>query len=58
MLSHHIPDSHSPTIDVNKIDATVNVAYGFGASPLEVRNFKFVIIIYIFIVEITTFNMS
>ena len=41
MVSHHTPDSHSPTTDVNKIDATVNVAYGFGASPLAVRTLLF-----------------
>ena len=40
-MSHHTPDSHSPTIDVDNIDAAVNVAYGFGASPLAVRTLLF-----------------
>ena len=41
MVSHHTQDSHSPTIDVDNIDAAVNVAYGFGASPLVVRTLLF-----------------
>ena len=41
MVSHHTPDSHSPTIDVDNIDVTVKVAYGFGASPLAVRTLLF-----------------
>ena len=41
MVSHHTPDSHSPMIDVDNIDAAVNDAYGFGASPLVVRALLF-----------------
>ena len=43
MVSHHTPNSHSVTIDVDNIDAAVNVAYGFGASPLAVRTLIFLI---------------
>ena len=41
MVSHHTLDSHSPTIDVHNIDAEVNVAYGFDASPLAIRTLLF-----------------
>ena len=41
MVSHHTPDSHSPTIDVDNIDAVVNATYGSGASPLAVRTLLF-----------------
>ena len=41
MVSHHTPNSHSVTIDVDNIDAAVNIAYGFGASPLAVRTLLF-----------------
>ena len=41
MGSHHTLVSHSVMIDVDSIDATVNVAYGFGASPLAVRTLIF-----------------
>ena len=41
MVSHHTLDSHCPTIDVDNIDATVNVAYGFGSLPLAVRTLLF-----------------
>ena len=41
MVSHHTPYSHSPTIDVDNIYALVNVAYGFGDSPLVVRTLLF-----------------
>ena len=37
LVSHDTPDSYNPVVDVDDIDATVNVAYGFGASPLAVR---------------------
>ena len=41
MVSHHTPNSHSLTIDVDNIDAAVNATYGFGASPLAVRTILF-----------------
>ena len=40
-MYHDTLDSHSPMIDVDNIDATVNAAYGFGASPLAVRTLIF-----------------
>ena len=42
-MSHDTLDSHSPTIDVDNIDAVVNAAYGFGASPLAVRTLLFIL---------------
>ena len=36
-MSHGIPNSHSPPINVENIDVAVNIAYGFGSSPLVVR---------------------
>ena len=41
LVPHETPYSHSPMIDVDNIDAVVNVAYGFGASPLAVRTLLF-----------------
>ena len=40
-MSHDTPESHSPPIDVDNIDAAVNAAYGFGSSPLVVRALLF-----------------
>ena len=40
-MSHDSPDSHSMVVDVDDIDAMINVAYGFGASPLGVRTLLF-----------------
>ena len=40
-MSHDTPDSHSPLIDVENSDAAVNVAYGFGSSPLAIRTILF-----------------
>ena len=41
LVSHDTPDSHSPTVDVENIDATFNAAYGFGSWPLVVRTILF-----------------
>ena len=35
---HGTPQLHSPPINVENIDAAVNIAYGFGSSPIGVRN--------------------
>ena len=40
-MSHDTPDSHSPSIDVDNIDAGINIAYGFTSSPLVVRTILF-----------------
>ena len=37
MVSHGTPESHSLMINAENIDATVNIAYGFGSSPIGVR---------------------
>ena len=34
LVSHGTPDSHSLVINVKNIDSAVNIAYGFGSSPL------------------------
>ena len=39
LVSHDTPDSYNPTINVDGIDAAVNVAYELCASSLAVRNF-------------------
>ena len=36
-MSHGTQESHSLLINDENIDATVNIAYGFGSSPLAVR---------------------
>ena len=36
-MSHGTPQSHSPLINVENIDAPVNIAYEFGSSPIGVR---------------------
>ena len=36
-MSHGTTKSHSPPINVENIDAAVNIAYGFGSSPIGVR---------------------
>ena len=40
-MFHDTPDSHSPSIDVENIDAIVNIVYGFGSSPLAIRTILF-----------------
>ena len=37
LVSHGTPESHSPLINVENIDAVVNIAYGFDSSPLAVK---------------------
>ena len=36
-MSRGTPESHSLPINVENIDAAVNIAYGFGSSPIGVR---------------------
>ena len=36
LVSHGTPQSHSPSINVENIDAAVNIAFGFGSSPIGV----------------------
>ena len=58
-MSHDTPYSHILTIDVDNIYAAINVAYGFGASPLAVITLLFNLTsLFTFIVEIATFNVS
>ena len=40
-MFHDTWDSHSPSIDVENIDEVVNIAYGFGSSPIVVRTILF-----------------
>ena len=58
-MCHDTLDLHSPSMDVENIDAAINVAYGFGSSPLAIRTIIFNFSsLYIFIVDIVTFNTS
>ena len=41
LVSHGTPQSHSPSINVENIDAAINIAYGFGSSPIGVRTILF-----------------
>ena len=41
LVSHDTPELHSPAIDVDGIDASVNATYDFGDSPLVVRTLLF-----------------
>jgi len=41
MVHSDSPDTHNQAIDLDNVEATVNAAYGFGASPLAVRNLLF-----------------
>ena len=40
-MSNDTRDSHIPAVDVNDIDAVVNVSYDFGSSPLLVKTLIF-----------------
>ena len=41
MVSNDTPESHAPLIDTNDMDAMVNAAYDFCASPLLLRTLLF-----------------
>ena len=41
LVSNDTPESHTPAIDVNDMDATINATYDFGASPSIVRTLIF-----------------
>ena len=41
LVSHGTPQSHSPPINIENIDAAINISYGFGSSPIGVRTILF-----------------
>ena len=41
LVDNESPDSHNSGVDLDDVEAAVNVAYGFGASPSTVRNLLF-----------------
>ena len=41
LVSNDTLESHTPLVDANDMDASVNAAYDFGASPLLVRTLIF-----------------
>ena len=58
-MVHHTPDLHSPTIDVDNIDPAVNVAYGFGISPLALRTLLFNLsLLFTYLEEILQHSIS